>query len=96
MSDAGDTNSCGWNYRLIHIYGKDFRNNSYEYWEVHEVYYDKEDRPASMTERFTAPGGETVGELLASWRAYQTALAKPALIWDDATKTFVGEEKPIL
>jgi hypothetical protein len=86
------TNPGGWNYRLVHVFSKE---QDYDYYEVREVYYT-DWMPAGIAVGYAAPGGDTVEEFLSSWRLYQSALAKPILVFDDDKDRFIGQENPIL
>ena len=47
-----------WNYRVIEHEDEDVK-----FYQIHEVYYDKDGNPESMTEDASLPFGDNVEEL---------------------------------
>jgi len=63
-----------WNYRVIkHVYEEE------EFFQIHEVYYDDNENPHSMTEEGIVPYGDTTEELSRSMIHMMGALIKPVL-----------------
>lgn len=66
----------GWNYRVIrHIAAR----NGEDFFAIHEVFYDKNGVPCSVTASPVSPQGETCVELLEDMRLMQEATEKPTL-----------------
>ena len=72
-----------WNYRVIEK--KDGTGTTFA---IHEVYYDEEGSPYLCTINAVAPMGETLEDLRADVKFYNTALEKPVLDYE----TIVGRE----
>tara|TARA_R110002074_G_scaffold318561_1_gene488915 strand:- start:771 stop:1058 length:288 start_codon:yes stop_codon:yes gene_type:complete len=65
-----------WNYRVIrHVDTK----SDEVYYQIHEVYYDTNKNPESMTENGIAPYGENTEELSHSMIHMMSALTEPVL-----------------
>lgn len=63
-----------WNYRVIkHV------ADGEEFYQIHEVYYNDENNPASITEEGIVPFGETTEELSHTLIHMMSALTKPVL-----------------
>ena len=69
-----------WNYRIIHRHYPETDAHSYD---IHEVYYDEDDKPEMVTHRGIAPYGETYEEFVEDVAHYIAALAKPVLEYDE-------------
>ena len=68
----------GWNHRVIRKsrrVGKDVHVS----YGIHEVYYDSEGKPHSVTEEPVDPYGDTPVQLLHSWMMMADAFTKPIL-----------------
>lgn len=64
-----------WNYRVLQL-----NNNRNEtYFEVHEVYYDKNDVPTNWAESHNVLVGDTIEELKESYEYMATAFEMPVL-----------------
>ena len=50
---------------------------------IHEVYYDKNDKPISITSRPSNPQGDTLEELRESFKLYERAFKDPVLSYED-------------
>lgn len=67
-----------WNYRVLkQVYAGDQGNE--EYFGIHEVYYDDNDKPHSCSTDAMRPFGETVEELQRDLELMQKAFEKPVL-----------------
>jgi|TARA_R110001592_G_scaffold80731_4_gene240195 hypothetical protein len=76
-----------WNYRVIQH--TDNTANSI-YYQIHEVYYDSDENPTSMTVNGVSPFGESTEELSHSMIHMMGALTKPVLdvkIFDTIERT---------
>jgi hypothetical protein len=81
-----------WNYRVV-------RTNTISgriYYAVHEVYYDANGNPDSLTIDPVAPYAEDREQMERLWIDYQKAFEKPVLVVDDKVPGFTGEEPPIV
>lgn len=80
-----------WNYRVIrkrhHFPGQP----DHEELGIHEVYYDEDGNPASVTMDSMKPSGNTLEELAADLRYMVAALNKPILEYD----MFVSPNKDV-
>ena len=63
-----------WNYRVIEHEDEDVK-----FYQIHEVYYDKDGNPESMTEDASLPFGDNVEELNHTLIYMISALTKPVL-----------------
>ena len=89
-------NPNGWNFRVVRLVGTvEQFDMEMDYYEVHEVYYTN-DVPDSMSDKFSAPGGETIKEFEFSWKLYMKALQRPVLLWNINEKRFTGDEEPAI
>lgn len=87
-----------WNYRVVHRKGTNTlggRQIPYDYYEVHEVYYNGP-TPDGMSAKGSWPGGQSIKSFLSDWRSYRKAMVKPVLIWDDNKGKFLGEEPALV
>lgn len=66
---------AGWNYRVI----RHTTPAGDDWFAIHEVYYDKEGIPHSVTESPASPFGETHEDLLEDMKLMQLASKKPTL-----------------
>lgn len=66
-----------WNYRLV---------NKDEILSVHEVYYNKKDKPISVTVDSVAPLGESLKELKRDFKYYKKAFKLSVLNYEDFRK----------
>lgn len=55
------SSGTAWNYRVVH-----HKDSSYEWYSLHEVYYDKEGLPNGMTHEPVSFVGETKDEVIAA------------------------------
>ena len=60
-----------WNYRVINCDG---------YHSIHEVHYDKKNKPIMWSEEALIPVGESFEELKSDLLHYMLAIARPVLI----------------
>jgi len=63
-----------WNYRMV---------RKGDYIEIHEVYYDADDKPVMVTENGIVVGGDTEAEVMVDMKLYLEAIARPVLEYDD-------------
>lgn len=68
-----------WNYRVV----KRKSPNDIITFAIHEVFYDDNDIPASITDTPSWPLGDTLEELKKDLEHYQKALFKPVLKYED-------------
>lgn len=67
-----------WNYRLVR-----HRERGQTFYEIHEAYYDKNNKVHSITKRATIPYGDTRDEVLqALAKMMSDVLRAPALDYD--------------
>lgn len=64
-----------WNHRII----RHVNRQGFEFYAIHEVYYNAEGGVSSFTEESIAPYGETPAELRAELERMLGACSKPAL-----------------
>lgn len=71
-----------WNYRVIRqkVIVDDEEFDSFA---IHEVYYDEDGKPGSITSDPVEPSGQTLQELGEDLRRMVAALNKPVLEYDD-------------
>ncbi len=69
-----------WDYRVVR------KDDGYA---VHEVYYE-DGEPVMVTERAISPYGDTEKELWDDMLAYQAAIARPVLDYDDIPGDYAG------
>lgn len=72
-----------WNYRVIHEISP--KPISEDYYNIHEVYYDENDKITGWTVDAVGPCGETLEELRFMLNLYAGALGKPTLRQDGDT-----------
>jgi hypothetical protein len=72
-----------WNYRVIRTRDPATGECSYG---IHEVYYDKHNKPTSYTEASIAPFGETPKELKRCLELMAFAFKKPILDFEDFSR----------
>ncbi len=72
-----------WNYRVVRHRGEPFKGIPQEDWcGIHEVYYDGDDKPKSVTVEPMHPFGESIGELRDCIDTMLSAFEKPVLDYD--------------
>lgn len=67
-----------WNYRVIHSFNLGANAEPDEY-SIHEVYYDRDNIPRSMSVDAIAPSGVDLAELKRDVKKYIKALKEPVL-----------------
>lgn len=82
-----------WNYRIIKTHST-YCGESYQIYTVNEVYYDKQGKVDGHTSDGISPSGETLDELKSDLENYKKAFDKPAIIYDNDTNEYLGEETP--
>jgi len=73
----------GWNHRVMHHVYKSPTGIEEEFFEIHEVYYDDNDKVDGYTKNAIAPGGNTVEELRAELQRMLDCLNKPVLEYEE-------------
>jgi hypothetical protein len=81
-----------WNYRIVNQFSLKNKWNTYG---VHEVYYNKDEIPDSMTKDSVSPGGESYEEFLSSWKSYNIAFEKEILYFDYDKNKFESNKNKI-
>lgn len=77
-----------WNYRLVkHV--KQTTTGQEEWLGIHEVYYDAEGNPHSMSTNPSYPYGENINDLAESIENYVLATQKPILYYEGEGKGIV-------
>lgn len=72
-----------WNYRVVRHKEEPFKGIPQDDWYgIHEVYYDEDDKPRSVTVNPMHPFGENVGELRSCIDMMLSAFEKPVLDHD--------------
>jgi len=72
-----------WNHRLLaHKDGEDW------YFQIHEVYYDKEGNPKSYTENGVSVGAETIKGVKWTLNKMKQCLKKPILLAENFPKEY--------
>lgn len=71
-----------WNYRVVKTF---FPNTETPRYDIYEVYYDSEGRPAARSEFPDTPHGESLEELIDDFNHYKKALEAPVLEDKDIT-----------
>ena len=69
--------STTWNHRVIR-----HQNGDVAYYQIHEVYYDEQAQPESVTQSGVAPGGETMEALREELERMTACLSLPVLDFD--------------
>jgi len=67
-----------WNHRVVKKTFSD-QTEDEEWYEIHEVYYDKRGKIEGMTVNAVAPGGRTIEELRSELKMMLKCLEKPIL-----------------
>lgn len=75
-----------WNYRVLA-----FEQNGETYFQVHEVYYDENDKPNGYTQNPISVGSETIEGINWTLNEMLECLSKP-ILW--AGYKFPNEYKP--
>ncbi len=89
----------GWNYRVCTKFWKNDNPKTKHItggersFEIHEVYYDDDDKPGSYTERSVNAGGETLEELKKVHKMMEDAFEKPVLDLDNWPNEYFRKEK---
>lgn len=68
-----------WNYRVLKKHYKDLQGGDQTYYEIHEVYYSRNDKPVLWTKDAINPFGETLRDLRGSMNLMRQAFKKPVL-----------------
>lgn len=63
-----------WNHRVMKT-----KDGPDDFYEIHEVYYDKAGKPTAYTTHGVGPAGATLEELSRELELFKAALAKPVL-----------------
>jgi hypothetical protein len=72
-----------WNHRVVKKTHTLFDGSKEDTYGIHEVYYDKDGKPTSLTVNPVEPHGSTLDELRQDLEWMTAALAKPVLDFDD-------------
>jgi len=72
-----------WNHRVIHKIQTGPQGSSVDYYEIHEVYYNEDGKPTSVTLEAVVPYGESPDELKDDFERMQEAFSKPILDYSD-------------
>lgn len=67
-----------WNYRLVKR-----THNDKVFYGIHEVYYDDQGNPKSITENPVGVTEESKGDIMTTLRHMERALAMPTLNYED-------------
>jgi len=71
-----------WNYRIIKEKNKehlDLDDEDAYFFAIHEVYYDKKEKPITCTVDPVSPSGRSLKELKADMKHYLQALKRPII-----------------
>jgi hypothetical protein len=77
-----------WNYRVVKHTDK-----GEEWYGIHEVYYDKKDKPDMISEDPIDAHGMTPDELKSDLDMMRQAFDKPVVVYEDFLKEIMGEFK---
>lgn len=72
-----------WNYRVIKYDHRPDYNGDEPWFAIHEVYYDEDGKPTSVTENASTVSGEDLKWVV---ERMQEAVSKPVLNWTDIVK----------
>ena len=72
-----------WNQRVVHRKYIHKDNSIEEWYEIHEVYYDKKSNIDGMTKNPICPMGHTIEDLKTELQRMIDCLEKPILEYDD-------------
>jgi hypothetical protein len=76
-----------WNYRVV----KHKDKSDEEWYGIHEVYYDKKDKPDMISEDPIDARGMTLDELKSDLEMMLRAFDKPVVVYEDFLKEIMGE-----
>lgn len=80
-----------WNHRVLAHKSKNTIDKNEVYFQIHEVYYEKKDKPKSYTKNGVSVGGEGYADLQWVLSEMQSCLTKPVLSADNFPKEYRGE-----
>lgn len=80
-----------WNYRIIRHVKEEPSGGHYEWFSIHEVYYDKDGKPNGCTVDPVGPTGDTAEEVRRALLMMLSDTGKPVLDYDEDFKS--AEEK---
>lgn len=80
-----------WNHRVLSHKSKNPNCEGEVYFQIHEVYYNKEENPTSYTENGVSVGGEGYADLQWVLSEMQICLTKHVLDADNFPNEYKGE-----
>lgn len=87
-----------WNYRVVHhlytVTVGPSAGKQDDFYAVHEVYYDKNDKPKRLTKHEVSPAGESRVAFAWTMEKYVECFAKPVLIFIEKDQMFSDETEP--
>ena len=84
-----------WNYRIMRRNGIDLCGVEYEWFELHEVYYDSDGKVDGYTIDAIAPGGDDINELKENLFQMMKAFNKPILEFEDTNQLNSNPEQDV-
>ena len=80
-----------WNYRVLAHKSKNPIDKNEVYFQIHEVHYEKKDKPKSYTQNGVSVGGDRYADMQWVLSEMQACLTKPVLSADNFPKEYEGE-----